>query len=292
MTTNGIVIGAGYTGARLAAQLGAYGPVIAVTGSDASATRLAMTGLDARAWNLDSEQPAPFAAAEIGGVTLWYLAPPPDAGDDDPRLRNCLDRLPAVPRRIVYASTTGVYGDAAGGTVTEDTPIAPGNERSQRRTAAEALVQQYAARSGAEWVVLRVPGIYGPGRLPLERIRRGGPVIAEAEAGPGNRIHVDDLVRCCLAAGTTLRVANRVFNVGDGEHASTSEYFRKVAQAAGLPPPPQLTRAEAQQRLSEGMWSFLADSRRVDTTRMRSELGVLPRWQDLDEGIRASLGAD
>lgn len=284
-----LVIGAGYTGARLTRRLAASGPVVAVTGSHASAAALAATGIDARAWNLDVDGPCPLTAREVADALLHYLAPPPESGLDDPRLASCLAWLPATPRRIVYLSTTGVYGDASGATVTEDTPVGPTSDRARRRVAAEAHVRDWCERHGAEWAVLRVPGIYGPGRLPLERLRRGEPVIAEAEAGPGNRIHVDDLVSCCVAAAAAPLARNRVYNVGDGDHASTSAYFAVVARAAGLPDPPQLSRAEAQRVLSPGMWSFLADSRRVDTRRMRRELGVVPRWGDLEAGVRASL---
>jgi nucleoside-diphosphate-sugar epimerase len=134
-----------------------------------------------------------------------------------------------------------------------------------------------------------VPGIYGPGRLPLERIRRGDPVIVESEAGPGNRIHVDDLVSVCIAAGAKPAAANRIYNVGDGNHASTTAYFAAVARLAGIPEPARVSREEARLRLSPGTWSFLGASRRVNTARMRRELGVALRYEDLEEGIRASL---
>jgi nucleoside-diphosphate-sugar epimerase len=284
-----IVIGAGYTGGRLAAGLAAHGSVIAITSAAGTAAALAGRHLDARAWDLDASARCPLTAAEVAGAFMYYLAPPPDGGDGDPRLAACLASLPARPQRIVYLSTTGVYGDAGGATVTEDDPVVPSNERSRRRLAAERTLREWCEPRGVEWLVLRVPGIYGPGRLPLERLRRGDPVIVESEAGPGNRIHVDDLVACCMAAAGTPHAANRVYNVGDGDHASTSRYFELVAKLAGLPAPPHITRAEAQQRLSPGLWSFMADSRRVDTARMRHELGVTPRWGKLEDGIRDSL---
>lgn len=284
-----IVIGAGYTGGRLAASLTAHGAVIAITSSAGTASALAGRHLDARAWDLDASARCPLTAAEVAGAIVYYLAPPPDSGYGDPRLAACLAGLPDGAQRIVYLSTTGVYGDAGGKTVAEEDAVAPSNERSRRRVAAERTLREWCEPRGVEWVVLRVPGIYGPGRLPLERLRRGDPVIAETEAGPGNRIHVDDLVACCMAAGRTPRAANRIYNVGDGDHASTSRYFELVAQLAGLPRPPAITRAEAQQRLSPGLWSFMADSRRVDTARMRRELGVELRWGRLEDGICASL---
>jgi nucleoside-diphosphate-sugar epimerase len=282
--TERVIIGCGYTGERLARRLG--GQPLAFTGSDAGARRLRAAGVEARVWNLD--QPA-LAPVDVTGAVVYYLAPPPDAGAGDPRLARCLEALRGRPRKFVYVSTTAVYGDAGGGTVTEDTPPAPTTERGARRLAAEQAVQAWCARLGAPWVILRVPGIYGPGRLPLDRIRRGDPSIAEAEAGPGNRIHVDDLVSVLRAAGDSLLAVNRIYNVGDGEHASSTVYFRTVARLAGLPEPPELPREQVRTQVSPAMWSFLADSRRVDTTRMREELRVALRYPDVESGVRASL---
>jgi nucleoside-diphosphate-sugar epimerase len=290
MVARYLVIGAGYTGERLARALARNATVIAVTGSRATASRLVASGLDARPWNLDSvAEPAPWSGEEADEAAVVYLVPPAESGAGDSRLERCLDALAGRPSRFVYVSTTGVYGDAAGGTVTEDSPIAPSSGRAARRVAAEQVLRARCEAAGVPWVILRVPGIYGPGRLPLERLRRSDPVLADAEAGPGNRIHVDDLVTVCAAAAQAPRARNRVYNVGDGNHASSTEYFARVARLAGLPDPPRVTRAEAERVLSPGMWSFMRDSRRVDTTRMRDELGVALAYHDLDAGIRASL---
>jgi len=132
-----------------------------------------------------------------------------------------------------------------------------------------------------------VPGIYGPGRLPLDRLRRGDPAIRPEDAGPGNRIHVDDLVTACVAA--LERPVRGIFNVTDGDHASATEFAQRTAALAGLAPPPLIALAEAQGRISPGMLSFLVESRRVDNRRMREELGVEPRYARLDAGIVASL---
>lgn len=279
-----VIIGCGYTGERLARRLG--GQPRAFTGSDAGARRLRAAGVEARVWNLD--QPA-LTPVDVTGAIVYYLAPPPEAGDGDPRLQRCLATLRGRARKLVYVSTTGVYGDAGGGAVTEDTPPAPTTPRGARRLAAEQAVQAWCGPRRTPWVILRVPGIYGPGRLPLERIRRGDPSIAEAEAGPGNRIHVDDLVSVLHAAGESLLAVDRVYNVGDGDHASSTRYFGTVARLAGLTPPPELPREQVRERVPPGMWSFMADSRRVDTTRLREELRVALRYPDMESGVRASL---
>jgi nucleoside-diphosphate-sugar epimerase len=186
----------------------------------------------------------------------------------------------------VYLSTTGVYGDARGERVDESSATVPGNDRAKRRLDAESASRAWCAARGVRWSCLRVPGIYGPHRLPLERLRRGEPALRPEDAGPGNRIHVDDLVDACVAA--LDRPVDGVINVGDGDHASTTAYLQRVAALAGLPAPRLVTREEAAAQIGPGMLEFLFESRRVDTRRMRDELGVVPR-HDLDAGVAASL---
>jgi nucleoside-diphosphate-sugar epimerase len=137
--------------------------------------------------------------------------------------------------------------------------------------------------------VLRIPGIYGPERLPLERLRRRDPAIDPLEASPGNRIHVEDLVTACVAAGVAARADGRIYNVTDGTDDSLTAYLQRVARIAGLPPPPLIALAAARQTFGPVSWSFLSESRRVDNRRMLEELGITLAFHDLDAGIRASL---
>jgi nucleoside-diphosphate-sugar epimerase len=259
-----VVAGCGYTGTRVAERLAARGPVIGLT-------RNAHT----------FEFAAPF--------DVIYLVPPPATGTTDPRLERFLTALPAAPGRIVYISTTGIYGDAGGATVTEDTPPAPATDRARRRLAAETALRAWCEPRKIEWVILRVPGIYGPGRLPLDRLKRNEPALAESEAGPGNRIQVEDLADVCVAALLQLQARNRIFNVGDGDHTTSTAFLGIVARLAGLPSPPQLPLTMLQEHKSEAVLSFLGESRRVDTSRLRQELGFSPRYPTAEVGIRASL---
>ena len=151
----------------------------------------------------DRRSPQRSAVRIPAGVAVAYLAPPPGHGAADPRLERFLAALlPALPSVLVYMSTTGVYGDAGGATVDETSLAAPTNDRSRRRLAAERATAAWCGDRGVRSVVLRVPGIYGPHRLPLERLGRGEPALRPEDCGPGNRIHVDDLVSVCIAAAT------------------------------------------------------------------------------------------
>jgi nucleoside-diphosphate-sugar epimerase len=283
-----VLAGCGYVGERLARRRES----LCLARTPARAAALREAGLEALRFDFDdfragAAMPEPLRT-RLDDAAIVYLAPPPDAGTTDPRLASFLDAIStAQPRGLVYLSTTGVYGDAGGAAVDENTPTAARSDRARRRVDAEAQLQRWCAAHGLRLAILRVPGIYGPGRLPLERLRRREPVLRLDDAGPGNRIHVDDLATACLAALDGAHAG--VFNVGDGDHASTTQFVLSLAQLTGLPEPPQITRAEARRRLSPAMLSFMEESRRVLTTAMREVLGVQPRYARHEDGLRASL---
>ena len=282
-----LIAGAGYTGLRLARRLQPRWRIVALARSEAAAIQLSSAGLEVLRADLDGTLDA-GALAVADGAAVAYLVPPPESAAGDPRLVAFLDALDgAQPSVFLYMSTTGVYGDTAGQVVTEESPLTPSSERGRRRAAAERIVGEWCTARDVRCVVLRVPGIYGPGRLPLDRLHRGEPAIRPEDAGPGNRIHVDDLVTACVAA--LERPVRGIFNVTDGDHASATEFTQRTAALAGLAPPPLIALAEAQGRISPGMLSFLVESRRVDNRRMREELGVEPRYARLEAGIAASL---
>jgi nucleoside-diphosphate-sugar epimerase len=156
------------------------------------------------------------------------------------------------------------------------------------RVAAEDLLRDWAARADCSLVILRVPGIYGPGRLGIDRISEGGAYLEEADANPGNRIHVDDLVTCCMAA-LSEEAPPGIYNVGDGDHRSATWFTREVARQAALPAPRLISRAEAENEFSAMRLAFLSSSRIVDTTKMREVLGVTLKYPDPAKGIAASL---
>lgn len=286
-----LIVGCGYVGTRLARAEDARRSVRAVVRSQTNAAALRADSIDAVQVDFDHDgsRPSLALAGAANGAAVVYLVPPAEDGDGDPRLEALLQSLgDATPAVFVYIGTTGVYGDTAGAVVDEHTPVAPANARARRRVAAETLAASWCAARNVRCVILRVPGIYGPHRLPLERLRRGEPALRPEEAGPGNRIHVDDLVAAIVAAVDRPQ-ARGVYNVGDGDHSSTTVYLQETARAAGLPAPALVSRAEAPARIAPGMLAYLLESRRVDNRRMRDELGVQPRYPTVEAGIRASL---
>ena len=283
-----LIVGCGHVGTRLARSLiGSGRRPVGLVRTQPAADALGRQGIAPVASNLDRTVEEPPAAAENGLV--FYLVPPsPEADADDPRLRNFLAACGNErPDRIVYVSTSGVYGDCSGAWVDETRTPAPATARARRRLAAEQILAEWSRETGGDHVILRVGGIYGPERLPTDRLA-DMKVVRAQEAPWSNRIHVDDLVTVLRAAAERGR-PGRVYNVADGSPTTMTDYLYRVADLTGRPRPPAVPLAEAEQHLSPGMLSFIRESRRLDITRMQRELGVRLRYPDLDAGLADSL---
>lgn len=283
-----LIIGCGDVGQRVATLHAAFGRrVTGVVRSREGQRRLTQAGIASLMADLD--EPPSLRGLPTAAALLYYLAPPPSAGERDTRMEHLLASLDpaAPPSQIVYVSTTGVYGDCGGAWITERQPVNPRAARSRRRLAAESALRAWGEAFGVPVVILRVPAIYGPGRLPVERIRQRLPVVREEESPYTNRIHADDLARVCLAAGE--RDVAGVFNVSDGHPTTMTQYFNRVADLLGLPRPPTVSMEEARRSFSPGLLSYLEESRRLDNRKMREELQVELLYPDLESGLPSCL---
>ncbi|MEL6870887.1 MAG: NAD-dependent epimerase/dehydratase family protein [Pseudomonadota bacterium] len=286
-----LIVGAGYTGRRLATALIAYGHAVTC----AQRSRQPVGGANIFVTDLDDATSVQALQQHLTAgqqLRVAYLVPPPadlnDADATDTRLAAFLHALPATTERVVLASTTGVYGDHQGRRVDETTPTAPSNRRAIARVAAEQTLARWSFESNVETGVLRIAGIYGPGRLPLQALRDGTPVVNDAESGPGNRIHVDDLVRCFERALFAVSPPP-IVNISDGDHRSTARFQQDVAQLADLPTPVFVSMAEAEAQFSPMRLSFIRESRALDNSVLRNDLGVTLQYADPRDGIAASL---
>lgn len=275
-----LIVGCGDVGRRIARALIADGQAVtgAVRRAEAAA-ELAAEGIAPWQVDLDADTPgeAPAAAA------VYWCAPPPAAGEADQRLRRWLPRLAVPAQGLLYISTSAVYGDCQGRWITEAETLKPGSARGQRRLDAELALRAWAVRSGARTLTLRVPGIYGPGRLPAERLRRGDPVLRAADSPWTNRVHADDLADACrlvLERGES----GAAYNISDGQPTTMTDYLLRAARLLGLPEPAQVPMEEARARFSPMLLSFLEESKRLDATRLRG-LGWQPRYASLDAGL-------
>ena len=291
-----LIVGCGDVGMRVLKRVQARWRVVALTSSPSRMTALREAGALPVQGNLDE----PHTLQRLRGVAaladaVLHLAPPAARGATDLRTRALLQVLMKSQhvQRLVYASTTGVYGDCQGRQIDETQPVAPLTERALRRVDAEHRVRHFGRCTGAVVSILRVPGIYANDRVggrPSERLLRGAPVLMDAEDVYTNHIHADDLARACVAA---LRHggAQRVVNVCDHTDLKMGDYFDLAAQLAGLPPPARITRAQAQAELGPMQLSFMSESRRISNRRLTQELGLRLLYPTVLQGLQqASAG--
>ena len=224
--------------------------------------------------------------ARIAGIAdeILHFAPPPNSGIRDTRTHNLLGALSqgqgrssSLPKRMVYISTSGVYGECAGAWVSETRPLNATSPRAQRRADAEKQIRRWARRNRVNASILRVPGIYAADRLPLSRLHQGTPGIIASEDGYTNHIHADDLATIAKAA-LQRGQACRVYHASDDSQLKMGEYFDSVADAFSLPRIPRVSRAEAQRVLPGSLLSFMNESRRLTNRRLKDELKVRLRF--------------
>jgi nucleoside-diphosphate-sugar epimerase len=271
--------GHGYSAHALARRLLPRGwQVIGTTRDAAKAQALRMEGVEPLIWGEDAG-PALARATHV-----LASAAPTEAGD--PVLAAYGDALRARgPLWLGYFSTTGVYGDHAGGWVDEDAPLTPATRRGRMRVAAEEAWRALAAETGAALHVFRLAGIYGPGRGPFAKVRAG---TARRIVKPGqvfSRIHVDDIAATLEAA--IDRPAPGAYNVCDDDPAPPQDVIAHAAHLLGLPAPPEIPFDAAE--MTPMARSFYAESKRVANDRIKDRLGVRLRYPDYRAGLAALL---
>jgi nucleoside-diphosphate-sugar epimerase len=282
-----LIIGCGDIGLRVIRHLGAPWRVVALTSTPERREALRRAGAEPLLGDLDD----PATLGRLGALvdTVLHLAPPPGVGVEDPRTAALLRALArgGRVRRLVYASTTGVYGDCSGDRLDETRAPAPQTDRARRRVDAEARLRHFGRATACVVTLLRVPGIYALDRAggdPRERLRRGTPVLCREDDVHTNHIHADDLARACIRALHVGR-PQRVVNVCDRTALKMGVFFDQVADLWDLPRPPRLSRAEASAQLSPAVMSFLSESRRLDNARLERELRVVLKYPTVRDGL-------
>ena len=284
-----LVVGCGDVGLRVLRLLRGRWRLLALTSSPARCAELRAAGAVPLLGNLDDVA----SLGRIGALAdrVLHLAPPPSHGRRDTRTAHLLQALARGGRvqRVVYGSTTGVYGDAQGAQFDETRAVAPATDRALRRVDAEAQLRAFGLATGAAVTLLRIPGIYAgdrPGGHPRERLARGSPLLRAEDDVYTNHIHADDLARACVAA--LLRGGRqRVVNVCDDTDLRMGDYFDLAADLCGLARPPRLSRAEAAAVLSPMQLSFMGESRRLLNHRLKRELKLCLRHPTVETGLLA-----
>ena len=284
-----LIVGCGDVGLRVARLLRGRWRLIALTSSAARVDELRSAGLQPLVGNLDD----PATLARLAGLAdaLLHLAPPPLHGAADPRTANLLRALALKGRvrRIVYGSTSGVYGDCGGAFIDETRAVKPATDRGRRRVDAEQRLRWYGRAFGARVTLLRIPGIYAGDRAgghPRERLARGTPVLAPEVDVYTNHIHADDLARACVAA-LHRGAAQRVLHVCDDTQLKMGDYFDLAADLCAMPRPRRIALEQARAELSPMQLSFMSESRRLSNRRLKRELRLRLRYPTASQGLIA-----
>jgi nucleoside-diphosphate-sugar epimerase len=281
-----LIIGCGDVGLRVVKLLAGRWRVLALTSNAARAPQLREVGALPLVGNLDE----PATLARLAGLAdlVLHLAPPAREGERDERTRHLLAALSRKPpAALIYASTTGVYGDCGGACIDETRALNPATDRARRRVDAEAQLRAFGRRHGVRVGLLRIPGIYArdrEGGHPRERLARGTPVLRREDDVYTNHIHADDLARACVLALLRGR-PQRSVNVCDDSQLLMGDYFDLAADLAGMPRPERISREEAVGRMSEMQLSFWSESRRLANARLKRELRLALRYPTPREGL-------
>ena len=282
-----LIVGCGDVGLRVLPLVRRAWRVLVLSSSPERLPLLRALGVTPLLGNLDQ----PATLGRLGGLAdaVLHLAPPAPLGRSDTRTDALLCALArgGRVRRIVYASTSGVYGDGGGARFDETRAVAPATDRAVRRVDAEARLRWFGRRTGARVTLLRIPGIYAADRAgghPRERLARGTPVLVAEDDVYTNHIHADDLARACVAA-LYRGAPQRVLHASDDSELKMGDYFDLAADITGLPRPPRITRAQAQATLSPVLMSFMGESRRLDNRRLKTELRLRLRYPTVREGL-------
>ena len=234
----------------------------------------------------------PVSLRRIAGLAdiVLHFAPPSGYGSGDARMRRFLATLSlakSLPQRLVYVSTSGVYGDCAGARIDETCPARPITPRARRRVDAERQLRRFGRQNKVRVSILRAPGIYAQDRLPLERLQKGVCALRAEDDVYTNHIHANDLAMLVCAA---LRYgqANRCYNATDDSEMKMAEYFDLVADRFSLPRVPRISRGEAQTQMSPLQLSFMSESRRLGNQRIKNELRAQLRYPQIEDGVDAA----
>lgn len=240
----------------------------------------------------------PNSLKKLSGIAriVIHLAPPPNRGKRDLRTTHLLAALSKqarnkqriLPQRLVYISTSGVYGDCQGVMIDETRPLNPHNDRAIRRVNAEMQIRKWGMRNHTAVSILRVPGIYAENRLPLKRIQDGLPAFVPTDDGYTNHIHANDLARIICMAMQHGK-SSRIYNTTDDTQIKMGDYFDLVADHFNLSRPPRIPRSQSAGRISTSMLSFMNESRRISNTRMKKELQVVLQYPTVLEGIKDAV---
>ncbi len=282
-----IIVGCGYLGRELCPLLESDNQQpVCIVHSVESRSKLEHKGRNALIFDLDQ---SPLASSSqqlpLHRNQIYYFAPPSTNDDHDHRIDRFLKLCQRnLPNKIVYISTSGVYGDCQGNIVSEDARVSPKTSRAKRRVYAEHSLINFCEEHNCSYIILRVGGIYGAERLPIHRLDKIT-VICPDEAPISNRIHIIDLAKICQIAMNSS-ISNEIINVSDGHSTSMTDYYYQIADLAGVPRPRCVPMSQASAELSPGMLSFVNEARQLSVEKLNSLLQPRLLFPNLEAGLQ------
>lgn len=221
---------------------------------------------------------------------IVYMAPPDTLSLKDTRLNKFLNNISNYKvKKLIYISTSGVYGNCNGNIVNEENKINPLTDRAKRRADAEIQIQKFCMRKNISGIIFRVPGIYGRNRLPVKRIKERDPLINIEESRTTNLIHVSDLTRLVIKALNLTNKKTEIINVSDGKAVKTTRYYEIIYKALNIKLPEYISYEQAISMYDEKRASFLKESRVLDVTKMKQLFPGCIKYKKLEDGIKESL---
>lgn len=300
-----LIIGTGDIAARTARLLHGRYRLFGLLRNPSNSAKLRASGMTPLPGDLDNLH----SLQRLRGLahTVLHFAPPPAIAQKpsppdgesktptklsytDTRTQNLLTTLSrgSLPQRLVYISTSGVYGDCGGRLIDETQPVNPINARARRRVDAEQSLRAWAVRARGRLAILRVPGIYASDRLPIDRLVKNTPALIDSDDVFTNHIHADDLAQIVAVALFRLQ-PNRVYHTVDDSDMKMAAYFDAVADAFSMQRPPRLPRSQLREQVSPMLLSFMSESRRLSNHRLKNELGIRLRYPLVADGLRKAL---
>ena len=226
----------------------------------------------------------------IDGSVIVYMAPPDTVDLKDTRLNKFLNKIANYEiKKLIYISTSGVYGNCSGNIVNEKNQLNPLTDRAKRRADAETQIQEFCMRKNIGGIIFRVPGIYGRNRLPIKRVLERDPLIKIEESRTTNLIHVSDLTRLVIKALKLRNNKTEIINVSDGKAVKTTKYYEIIYKALKIKLPEYISYEQAMNMYDEKRASFLKESRILDVTKMKQLFPDCIKYEELEDGIKESL---
>jgi len=278
---NHLIVGYGYCGKYLAQTLIKKNQQVTTWSRSSQNSKELSTGHTHQTVNVSTDHFNLPKECEI----IHYLIAPPDEGQTDKLLENFLTHIKQSPKHIIYYGSSGIYGDHQGKLIDETSSLNLKSDRQYRRHHAEQQLIQFCRKNNIKLSILRIAGIYGPGRIPLEKVEKQSPIITPSEAPITNRIYVQDLVEIAEYL-CRMQIGIECYNISDGNPSPMGYTQQKLCERLDQKPSPQISFQDYLKKASPMQQEFLSSSKQLDTNKIKKILGGRFTFTSLKAGLK------